>query len=127
MAGMDGWYESLDRPGWQPPDAAFGPVWIVLYITIIVAAWLVWRRVGLSTALVPWAVQLVLNAGWSVVFFGLEEPGWAVLEIGALLLAIVWTMATFWRIHRIAAVILVPYLAWVGFAAALTVYIAMNN
>ncbi len=127
MSGMDGWFESLDKPAWQPPDSVFGPVWASLYVLIIASGWLVWREVGLSRALVPWVVQLVLNAGWSIVFFGLESPNWAIAEIVVLWVAIVWTIATFWRIHRVAAVLLLPYLGWVSFAAALTVAIATMN
>lgn len=127
MTGMNGWFESLDKPSWQPPGSVFGPVWAALYVLIIAAGWLVWREVGLSRPLVPWTVQLVLNAGWSVVFFGLQSPNWAVVEIALLWLAIVWTIATFWRIHRVAALLLVPYLGWVSFAAALTVAIATMN
>jgi translocator protein len=125
--GQDGWFASLDKPSWQPPDWVFGPVWGVLYLFIIAAGWLVWREVGISRALVPWLLQLILNLGWTVVFFGLESPNWAVVEIALLLAAIVWTIATFWPIQRMAALLLVPYLAWVGFAAALTVAIATMN
>jgi benzodiazapine receptor len=127
MSGMDGWFQDLDKPSWQPPDAVFGPVWAGLYVLIIASGWLVWREVGVSRALVPWAVQLVLNAGWSIVFFGLESPNWAVVEIVLLVAAIAWTMVTFWPIHRLAALLLVPYLAWVGFATALTISIASMN
>jgi translocator protein len=127
MSGMDGWYQDLDRPAWQPPDGVFGPVWGVLYVAIIVSGWLVWKQVGLSRAHIPWVVQLVLNAGWSIVFFGLQSPNWAAVEIVLLLAAIAWTIIAFWPIHRVAAALLVPYLAWVSFATALTVYIALNN
>jgi translocator protein len=127
MSGMDGWFEQLDKPSWQPPDAVFGPVWAGLYVLIIASGWLVWREAGISRALVPWLVQLVLNAGWSIVFFGLESPTLAVVEIVLLVAAIVWTIVTFWPIQRLAALLLVPYLAWVGFATALTVAIATMN
>ncbi len=126
-SGTDGWFQDLDKPSWQPPDSVFGPVWGALYLLIFASGWLVWRQEGVSRALVPWAVQLALNVGWTVVFFGLQAPGWAVAEIALLLLAIVWTIATFWRVHRIAALMLLPYLAWVGFATALTVAIASMN
>ena len=127
MAGMDGWFQDLDKPSWQPPDSVFGPVLGGLYVLIIASGWLVWREVGVSRALVPWTVQLILNAGWSIVFFGLQSPNWAVAEIVVLLAAIVWTIATFWPIHRVAALLLLPYLAWVGFATALTISIASTN
>ena len=127
-AGMDGWYESLDRPSWQPPGSVFGPVWGALYLTIIGAGVLAHREVGWDpTWIVPWAVQIVLNAGWSIVFFALESPNWAVAEIALLFAAVAWTIVACWRIRPLAGAILVPYLAWVGFAAALTVSIAVSN
>ena len=126
-SGMDGWFQDLDKPSWQPPDSVFGPVWAGLYVLIIVAGWLVWRQVGISKTLVPWVVQLILNAGWSIVFFGLQSPNWAVVEIVLLAGAIVWTIVTFWPVHRVAALLLVPYLGWVGFATALTLAIATMN
>jgi benzodiazapine receptor len=125
-SGME-WFEGLDTPSFQPPDAVFGPVWSGLYLLIIAAGWLVWREVGVSAPLVPWVVQLALNLGWSVVFFGLESPGWAIAEIVLLLAAIVWTIVAFWPVHRTAALLLVPYLAWVGFATVLTVAISSLN
>lgn len=128
MAGMDGWYETLDRPSWQPPGSVFGPVWGALYLTIIAAGVLAYREVGWDRSwALPWAVQIVLNAGWSVVFFALESPSWAVVEIALLFAAVAWTVAACWRIRPIAGAILLPYLAWVGFAAALTVAIARAN
>jgi translocator protein len=123
MSGMDGWYESLDQPDWDPPDWVFGPIWSVLYLGIGVSAWLVWRARGISGARVPlavWGVQLALNLLWTLIFFGLEQPGFATIEIAILWLAIVATIAAFWPISKVAAMILVPYLAWVSFAAALT-------
>jgi benzodiazapine receptor len=121
MASVGGWYATLAKPPWSPPDWIFGPVWTVLYATMAVAGWLVWRRGGLASvpALRWFAVQLVLNVGWSVVFFGLRMPGLAVIEIVVLWLAIVATLMTSWRVSRPASILLVPYLLWVSFAAAL--------
>jgi translocator protein len=116
------WYQTLERPAWAPPPWLFGPVWGVLYLLIAVAAWLVWKRHGFAgarTALALFLVQHVFNAAWSWVFFGLREPGWALAEIVALWALIVATIAAFWPKHRLAAVLLVPYLLWVTFAAAL--------
>lgn len=126
-SGTDGWFQELDKPAWQPPDSVFGPVWAGLYVLIFASGWLVWRQEGINRALVPWVVQLVLNVGWSVVFFGLQRPGWAVVEIFLLLAAIAWTVVAFWPIHRVAALVLLPYAAWVSFAAALTIAIASLN
>ena len=121
MASVGGWYTTLAKPAWSPPDWIFGPVWTVLYATMAVAGWLVWRRGGLASvpALRWFAVQLVLNVGWSVVFFGLRMPGLAFVEIVVLWLAIVATLMTSWRVSRPAGILLVPYLLWVSFAAAL--------
>ena len=124
------WYPGLHKPAWNPPSWIFGPVWTALYITIGVAAWLVWRRRAersIGPAMTAWAVQLALNAGWSIVFFGLRQPGWAVVEISALWCAIAVTIALFARHSRSAAWLLVPYLAWVSFATVLNVAIWRLN
>jgi tryptophan-rich sensory protein len=100
----------------------FGPVWTVLYVTIAVAGWLVWRErgsAGVSAALTLWAVQLGLNAAWTGLFFGLRRPGLAFIEILALAVAVAVTIVLFERVSQPAALVLVPYLAWVCFAAAL--------
>jgi translocator protein len=130
MAGMDGWYESLEQPDWQPPDWLFGPVWSVLYLGIGVAAWLVWRDHGADEARWPlsiWGMQLALNLLWTGIFFGLKQPGIASIEIIALWVAILATIVAFWKISKLAAVILVPYLAWVTYAGALTIAIWRLN
>jgi translocator protein len=118
------WYAGLRLPAWQPPGWLFGPVWTVLYIVMAVAAWRVWdrgRRAGVPVggALGLYFVQLALNLGWTLVFFGLEAPFLAFLEIVLLLAAIVATMLAFVRIDRLAGALFVPYVAWVTFAAAL--------
>jgi tryptophan-rich sensory protein len=116
------WYAALNKPAWNPPGWVFGPVWSALYAAIAVAAWLVWKRGGFAAqrrALVPFLVQLALNAAWTPLFFGLQRPGLAFTEILLLLLAIVWTITAFRAVHRAAAVLLLPYLAWVSFAAFL--------
>ena len=114
------WYAALAKPTWTPPGWLFGPVWTVLYVMIAMAAWLVWQhRARVDTALVLWAAQLILNGAWSWLFFGLERPGLALLDIVALLAAIAATAIAFARISRIAALLLAPYFAWVAFAAAL--------
>lgn len=116
------WYAALAKPGWTPPNQVFGPVWTVLYVLIAVAAWLVWRRggwAGARGALVLWLVQLVLNALWSVIFFGIHEVGWAMADIVLLWLALVATIVAFARHSWPAAFLLVPYLLWVSYAATL--------
>jgi benzodiazapine receptor len=120
--GTDDWYSSIERPSWTPPDWLFGPVWIVLYAAIGVAAWLVWRRrsdVDVTPALTAWGVQLALNAAWTGLFFGLKRPGIAFFEIVLLVVAVAVTTILFARVTGPAGALLVPYLAWVSFAAAL--------
>ena len=122
------WYVDLVKPAWTPPDWLFGPVWTVLYLLIGVSGWLLWRaRSESKAALVFWGVQLALNALWSWIFFGLRAPGAALVEILVLLLAIAATVAAAFRSRPLAAWLLVPYLSWVAFAAALNAAIWYLN
>lgn len=116
------WYASLTKPSWNPPGWIFGPVWSVLYIMMAVAAWLLWREGGWARQRKPlllFLVQLWLNAAWTPLFFGLQMPGVALAEIVLLRVAIVLTLTAFRPVNRAAAWLLVPYLAWVSFAAVL--------
>jgi benzodiazapine receptor len=116
------WYKQLDKPGWRPPDWLFAPVWTVLYASIALSGWLVWRQAGIAGAALPlsvFLVQLLLNAAWMPIFFGLHRLGLALVEILVLWAAILATIILFQRVSLAAAMLLVPYLAWVGFAAAL--------
>lgn len=124
------WYPTLAKPNWTPPAWVFGPVWTVLYCMMGVAGFLVWKRGGFAAARVAMAlffVQLIFNAGWSIVFFGLRRPGWGVVEIVALWLAIVATTVAFHRVSQPAGWLFAPYLAWTTFAAALNVAIWRLN
>lgn len=115
-------YDQLVRPGWAPPGYLFGPVWTVLYAMMGVAAWLVWRRGGFRAArpaLTLFLVQLALNALWSWLFFGWHLGALAFVDILVLLAFILATLVSFWRVTPLAAVLLVPYLLWVGFACVL--------
>ncbi len=116
------WYAALNKPTWNPPNWIFGPVWTALYTMMAVAAWLVWRRGGFAANAFPlslFLLQLLFNAIWSWLFFGLKNPALAFAEIVLLWLGIGATLAAFWRLQRPAAWLLVPYLAWVSFAAVL--------
>jgi len=116
------WYAQLAKPAWTPPSWVFGPVWSCLYLMMAVSAWLVWRKDGLTKAKLPigmFAGQLGLNSAWSVLFFGLHSPFGAFVDIILLWVAIVATVAVFWHWSRWASLLLVPYLAWVSFAALL--------
>jgi tryptophan-rich sensory protein len=144
-AGQD-WYDRLDKPAFTPPDATFGIVWTVLYAAIALSGWLAWRAgptvagsadgpaaaadppdQSVATPTIAWACQMVLNLLWTVVFFGLRAPWAGVFVIVALLAAIVVTIELDRRVSTWAAALLVPYLAWVGFASALTVGVAVMN
>ena len=124
------WYAALEKPAWTPPDAVFGPVWTFLYATMGVAAWLVWKEAGFAAARLALGVylaQLVVNAAWSWLFFGLHRIGWALADIVLLLLLILLTLLLFWRRSRVAGLLLIPYLLWVGFAAALNLALLRLN
>ena len=115
------WYAGLVHPAFAPPNWVFAPVWTTLYVLMAVAAWRVWRVTGLkSPAMISYAVQLALNLGWSVLFFGLHQIGLALIEIVILWLAILATIILFWRRDRLAGLLFLPYLAWTGFASVLT-------
>ncbi|MDB4665276.1 tryptophan-rich sensory protein [Verrucomicrobia bacterium] len=120
--GPGAWYESLAKPFWNPPGWIFGPVWGLLYTLMAVAAWLIWREGGWQKQRGPIGIflwQLALNALWSPLFFGLQMPGIACAEILLLWGMIVATIRVFYPVNPRAAMLLVPYLAWVSFASIL--------
>ncbi len=124
------WYRTLTKPSWTPPDWVFPAGWTLLYVLIAIAGWRVWERLPLEAAVVPMAVyalQLVLNAGWSAIFFGLKRPDWAFAELACLWLAIVANILAFHPIDPLAAALLLPYLAWVTFAGALNLAVWRLN
>ncbi len=123
---VHGWFHSLARPPGAPPDWVFAPVWTVLYATIGVSAWLVWRRVDVAAhrkraALRVWGWQLLANALWPAAFFGLRDPQLGLAVIAALLIAIGLTIRSFWPLQRAAALLLLPYMGWVIFASYLNI------
>jgi translocator protein len=123
-------YGTLSKPSWAPPPWVFGPAWTLLYACMAVAAWLVWRTPGARAvrgALVLYVIQLSLNALWSWFFFRWRAGGWALLEILALWAVLLATLVRFWRVRPISGVLLVPYIAWVSFAAALTAAVWRRN
>jgi benzodiazapine receptor len=125
------WYATLEKPAFNPPNWLFAPVWTALYILMGVAAFLVWRK-GLENkqvrvALIVFLVQLILNALWSVAFFGLESPLYGLIVIAALWVAILFTVLKFHRLSLAASVLLWPYLLWVSFAAVLNSSIWLLN
>ena len=124
IPAISGWYATLVRPALAPPSWVFGPVWVMLYLLMGIAAWLVWLHWAESRearrAIDLFALQLVLNAAWSPIFFGLQSLGGALIEIVLLWLAIAFTIRAFNRVSRAAAWLMAPYLAWVTFATYLT-------
>ena len=127
---IEGWYSTLAKPVWNPPGWVFGPVWILLYTLMGIAAFLVWRQrdvPGSKLALSVYGVHLALNALWSIVFFGLKNPGLALAEILVLLAFILATTVLFRRINNWAGALLVPYIAWVTFATFLNFTIWQLN
>ena len=119
-------YQQLARPAWAPPGWLFAPVWTVLYAFMGVAAWLVWRRRAYGP-IALFVVQLALNALWTWLFFAWRQGALSFVAILLLWALIAATMAAFWRVRRAAAALLAPYLAWVGFAAALTYAVWQRN
>ncbi|MCU0359825.1 MAG: tryptophan-rich sensory protein [Bacteroidia bacterium] len=118
---VDGWYSQINKPSWNPPNWLFGPVWTVLYLLMGVAFALVWNGQGKNKrmALTLFVLQFVLNLLWSFLFFGLARMDWALIEILLLLVFITLTISAFSKINRTAAILMIPYLLWVGFASLL--------
>ncbi len=123
-------YAQLTKPEWAPPAGVFGPVWTALYALMGVSAWLVWRErssPGRNGALLLFVVQLAVNALWSWLFFAWRQGALAFIEVLLLLALIAGTLVAFWRVRRLAAVLLVPYIGWVSFACALTWSVWRSN
>ena len=117
------WYANLVKPSFNPPNWIFGPVWTVLYVLMGIAAGIVWSKgfyhKWVKTALYHFGFQLLLNAAWSLLFFGLQEPFWALLDIIALFIVLLFTIKWFKIVNDKAAYLLIPYAIWVVFAAIL--------
>lgn len=130
-ASSGGWYGSLAKPSWRPPDVLFGPVWTSLYLLMGIASFLVWRQ-GLERDPVRWAlglyaVQLALNFAWSWLFFGMRSPLAGLVDVALLAAAVGATLWAFGRVSAAAAWLMAPYLAWVLFALALNAAIWRLN
>jgi translocator protein len=116
---VPGWYSHLAKPSWTPPSWVFGPVWSVLYLSMAVSAWLVWRQGNAAVPMTLFGAQLAFNLAWSWLFFALHSPLAAFADIVLLWLAIAATTVVFWRRSPPAGILLTPYLLWVTFAAVL--------
>ena len=127
---IDGWYRTLAKPSWNPPNWVFGPVWTTLFLMMAISAWLIWKPGGFRAAWRPlsyFMIQLGLNVAWSWIFFFAHAPGWAFVEILFLWVAIGVTTVSFFQLQKIAGWLLLPYWAWVTFAALLNFVIWRMN
>ena len=128
---IDSWYVDLIKPELAPPNWVFAPVWTILFIWMGIALYIVWskgvRDYKVKVALGVFSVQLVLNTLWSIIFFGLQSPGLALVEMAFLWVAILATIYTFARVSKVASWLLVPYIAWVSFAFYLNLMIFWLN
>lgn len=131
VSAIPAWYATLQKPALSPPNWVFGPAWTILYLLMGVAVFLVWRkgygRREIKIALIIFGIQMALNALWSVIFFGLQNPGAALVEIVLLWLSILATIIAFYKISKPAAALLAPYILWVSFAAYLNYAIWILN
>jgi len=131
FANVRTWYPLLHKPSWNPPSWIFGPVWTVLYVLMAVAIWRAWRASSSdavrSRLVIRYFGQLALNAGWSIIFFGLKQPAWAFIDIIALWALLVALQINIRRVDRLAGWLWLPYLLWVSFATALNLAIVWLN
>jgi translocator protein len=125
------WYRTIRKPWFTPPDLAFPIAWTLLFLLMAIAFWRVLRypsaQPGRQTAIVAFVIQLVLNVSWSFAFFGAQNPAAGLVVVVALFAAIAWTILSFRKVDGLAALMLLPYLAWVGFAAVLNATIVWMN
>lgn len=131
FANVRTWYPLLHKPSWNPPSWIFGPVWTVLYVLMAVAIWRAWRASSSdavrSRLVIGYFGQLALNAGWSIIFFGLKQPAWAFIDIIALWALLVALQIDIRRADQLAGWLWLPYLLWVSFATALNFAIVWLN
>lgn len=131
VTGVESWYQTIEKPSWNPPNWIFGPVWTTLYIMIGIALFLVWKEDTSEElkkiAFNLFAVQLILNFFWSFIFFTQQQPGWALVEIIAMWFFILMTIFAFAQVNKTAAWLLVPYISWVSFAIILNYTIWQLN
>ena len=125
-----GWYTEIQKPSFNPPNWIFAPVWTTLFVLMGISVSIVWlseKNELRKKALTVFFIQLILNTLWSIIFFGMENPMLAFIEIIFLWFAILYTIILFWKIQRPAAILLIPYILWVSFASVLNLSIALLN
>ncbi len=131
VTGVESWYQTIQKPSWNPPNWIFGPVWTTLYVMMGIALFLVWKEDTSEElkkiAIALFAVQLTLNFFWSFIFFNQQQPGWALVEIIAMWFFILLTIFAFAQVNKTAAWLLVPYISWVSFATILNYTIWQLN
>ena len=131
VTGVESWYQTIQKPSWNPPGWIFGPVWTTLYVMMGIALFLVWKEDTSEElkkiAIALFAVQLTLNFFWSFIFFNQQQPGWALVEIIAMWIFILLTIFAFAQVNKTAAWLLVPYISWVSFATILNYTIWQLN
>jgi tryptophan-rich sensory protein len=124
---IDGWYSTLVKPSFNPPSWIFGPVWLTLYTLMGISLFLIWQNKGNKKAVNWFYLQLLLNASWSIIFFGAHELFLAFIIILAMVLSVIKTMLEFWKINKMSVYLLVPYLLWISFAGFLNYNIWILN
>ena len=128
---VDNWYQTINKPSWNPPNWVFAPVWTMLYVMMGIALFLVWKSdasdILKKTAFTLFAAQLILNFFWSFIFFNQHQPGWALVEIIFMWIFILLTIFTFAQVSKTAGWLLVPYISWVSFATILNYTIWQLN
>ncbi len=131
LQAIPNWYAYLNKPILNPPNWLFAPVWTLIYLSLGISFFLIWQsnqsQIKKKMAYYVFFVQLILNAFWSIFFFGLRSPLLALIEIIFLWIIIAWNIKLFYQLHRLAGLILIPYLLWVTFATYLTFSIFLLN
>lgn len=130
VSSLGGWYQTINKPSFNPPGYIFGPVWIALYLLMGISLYLVWSKKGTADIKIPLIIffaQLFFNTIWSILFFGLESPVLALIDIIILLILIIMTIISFYKVSKPAALLMIPYLFWVSFATVLNYFIVKLN
>jgi tryptophan-rich sensory protein len=130
-SSVSSWYQTINKPVFNPPNSVFGPVWTTLFILMGVSLYIVWskglKKKGVKKALGVFGIQMLLNIAWSFMFFGLRSPLLGLIEIVVLWVAILYTIILFYKISKTASYLLIPYILWVSFAAVLNFAIFLLN
>ncbi len=130
-ASINTWYVTLNKPWFNPPNWIFGPVWTLLYLMMGIAFYMIWKSEAVNavkqTAVILFAAQLLVNFLWSLIFFYLKQPGWAMIDIILMWILIVATIFSYGKISSTAAWLMLPYICWVSFAMILNFYLWKLN